>query len=51
MSQGYPVDGSFSRTALNDECGAKTQLANGISGLVLVLVVLFLTGLFTKFPT
>jgi sulfate permease, SulP family len=50
LSQGYPVDGSFSRTALNDECGAKTQLANGISGLVLVLVVLFLTGLFTKLP-
>jgi sulfate permease, SulP family len=50
LIRGYPVDGSFSRTALNDECGAKTQLANGISGLVLVLVVLFLTGLFTKLP-
>jgi high affinity sulfate transporter 1 len=48
--QGYPVDGSFSRSALNDECGARTQLANGISGLVLVLVVLFLTGLFAKLP-
>jgi sulfate permease, SulP family len=50
LTQGYPVDGSFSRTALNHECGAKTQLANGISGLVLVLVVLFVTGLFTKLP-
>lgn len=50
LTHGYPVDGSFSRTALNDACGAKTQLANGFSGLMLALVVIFLTGLFTNLP-
>ena len=50
LTQGYPVAGSFSRSALNDECGAKTQLANGIGGLVLVFVVMFVTGLFTNLP-
>ena len=50
VTQGYPVAGSFSRTALNDECRAKTQLAGGVSGLMLVFVVLFLTDLFTNLP-
>ena len=50
FTQGYPVDGSFSRSALNNECGAKTQLANGISGAMLALVVVFFAGLFSKLP-
>ena len=50
FTQGYPVDGSFSRSALNNECGAKTQLANGISGAMLALVVIFFAGLFSKLP-
>ncbi len=50
FTQGYPVDGSFSRTALNNECGAQTQLANGISGAMLALVVIFFAGLFSKLP-
>jgi sulfate permease, SulP family len=50
LTQGYPVDGSFSRSALNNECGAKTQLANGISGAMIALVVIFLAGLFSKLP-
>ncbi len=50
FTQGYPVDGSFSRSALNNECEAKTQLANGISGAVLALVVIFFAGLFSKLP-
>jgi sulfate permease, SulP family len=50
FTQSYPVAGSFSRSALNDETGAKTQLAGGFSALLVVLVVLFLTGLFSKLP-
>ncbi|MFH1117431.1 MAG: sulfate permease [Pseudomonadota bacterium] len=50
FTQSYPVAGSFSRTALNDAAGAKTQLANGICGVFIALVVMFLTGLFTYLP-
>jgi sulfate permease, SulP family len=50
LTQGYPVAGSFSRTALNDENGAQTQLASGIAAVLLALVVLFLAGLFTNLP-
>lgn len=50
ISQAYPVAGSFSRTAINDEAGAKTQLANGMGGAIIGLVILFLTGLFTSLP-
>ena len=50
ITQSYPVAGSFSMSALNDEMGAKTQLAGGFSALLIALVVLFLTGLFSKLP-
>lgn len=50
LTQSYPVAGSFSRSALNDEAGAKTQLAGGFSALLVILVVLFLTGIFAKLP-
>ena len=50
LTQGYPVAGSFSRSALNDANRAKTQLASGISGLVIALVVLYLTDLFHNLP-
>jgi high affinity sulfate transporter 1 len=50
FTQSYPVAGSFSRSALNDESGAKTQLAGGFSALLVILVVLFLTGIFSKLP-
>ncbi len=50
LTQAYPVAGSFSRSALNDASGAKTQLASGVGGFAILLVVLFLTGLFTQLP-
>jgi high affinity sulfate transporter 1 len=50
LTQSYPLAGSFSRSALNDKAGAKTQLAGGISALLLLLVVLFLTGVFSRLP-
>ena len=48
--QGLPIGGSLSRTALNDETGAKTPLAGGICALVIIFVLLFFTGLFYNLP-
>ncbi|RMF27621.1 MAG: solute carrier 26 family protein [Bacteroidetes bacterium] len=48
--QSYPVTGGFSRTAVNDQAGAKTGLASIISALLIVLTLLFLTPLFHYLP-
>jgi SulP family sulfate permease len=48
--QSYPVSGSFSRTAINYAAGAKTGIASGISSLIVILALLFLTPLFTYIP-
>ncbi|WP_239643421.1 SulP family inorganic anion transporter [Natronococcus jeotgali] len=47
---GFAVGGSMSRSALNDAVGGKTQLTNAIVALVLVVVLLFLTDVFTNLP-
>jgi SulP family sulfate permease len=48
--QSYPVTGGFSRTAVNDQAGAKTGLAAIISAVLIVLTLLFLTPLFYYLP-
>ena len=48
--QGYPVTGGFSRTAINDQAGAKTGLASIISAALIILTLLFLTPLFYYLP-
>lgn len=48
--KGYPVTGGFSRTAVNDQSGAKTSLASIISVVLIVLTLLFFTGLFYNLP-
>ncbi|MGZ7096603.1 MAG: SulP family inorganic anion transporter, partial [Methanobacterium sp.] len=48
--QGLPIGGTLSRTAVADESGAKTPLAGGISGLVILLVLVLFTGLFYNLP-
>lgn len=48
--QGMPVTGGFSRTAVNDQAGAKTGLASIISAVLIVLTLLFLTPLFHNLP-
>lgn len=50
LFQGLPIGGALSRTAINNDSGAKTQLAGAISGVVILLVLLFLTGIFTNLP-
>jgi len=42
MGLSYPVSGSFSRSAVAFEAGAKTGLGNVVSGLVVLAVLLFL---------
>ena len=48
--QSYPVTGGFSRTAVNDQAGAKTGMASIISAALIVLTLLFLTPLFYYLP-
>ncbi|XP_078429472.1 sulfate transporter 4.1, chloroplastic-like [Wolffia australiana] len=46
----YPTTGSFSRSAVNHESGAKTGLSGLTMGVVMVCALLFLTQLFTDIP-
>src|SRR5512137_2609720 len=46
IAQGFPISGSFSKTAVIERNNAKTQLAGAIAAGVTILVVLFLTGFF-----
>ena len=48
--QGYPVTASFSRSAINHDSGAKTNLASIFSVVLVVLTLLFLTPLFQYLP-
>ena len=48
--QGLPIGGALSRTALNDESGAKTPLAGGVCAMIILVVLLFFTGLFYNLP-
>jgi len=49
-SQGFPVSGSFSRSAVNLGAGAVTGLSSVFSGLLVLLTLLFLTGLLYHMP-
>ncbi len=48
--QGFPVAGGFSRTAVNDQTGAKTGLASIVSASLIIVTLLFLTPLFHALP-
>lgn len=50
VTQGFPVSGSLSRSSLNMMAGAQTGLSSVISGLVVVLTLLFLTPLLKPLP-
>ncbi len=45
-----PASGSFSRSAVNEQAGARTPLANVFTALVIGLTLLFLTPLFHYLP-
>lgn len=50
LSGGLPVAGSFSRTAVNAEAGAKTPLAGVLSAMLMIPILLYLTDLFGELP-
>ncbi|MGI9284312.1 MAG: SulP family inorganic anion transporter, partial [Pseudomonadales bacterium] len=47
---GYPVAGSFSRTAINADAGAKTPLASIVTATIIALTLIALTPLFYYTP-
>ena len=46
----FPVTGGFSRTAVNDQSGAKSGMAAIVSALLVMLTLLFLTSYFYYLP-
>lgn len=50
LFQGFPVDGSFSQSSLNDTAGARTQLAGIVTALSVAVVLVALTGLLVNLP-
>ncbi len=50
LFQGYPVSGSFLRTAVNVDAGAQTGIAAVITTIVTVIVLLFLSPLLEFLP-
>lgn len=48
--QSFATTGGFSRTAVNDQAGAKTGLASIISVVLIIITLLFLTPLFYHLP-
>ena len=48
--QALPTSGSFTRSAVNNESGAKTNMASLVTALLIALTLLFLTPLFYYLP-
>lgn len=48
--RGYPVTGGFSRSAVNDQAGARTPLAGLVTAALLGITLLFFTDLFYYLP-
>ena len=51
FSGGYPISGSFSRTALNFSAGAVSGMSSVFTGLIVALFLMFLTGTLYYLPT
>jgi SulP family sulfate permease len=51
LFQGFPVDGSFSQTALNDSAGARSQLAQIVTAAAVAIVLVALTDLLADLPS
>jgi len=50
FTQAFPVSGSFSRTAVNMNSGAKTGMSSVITALIVLIALLFLTPLLYHLP-
>jgi len=49
--QSYPVTGSFSRSAVNNECGAESGISAIVTATMVGVILLFLTPVFEIMPT
>jgi sulfate permease, SulP family len=50
LSSGMVVNGSLSKTAVNGGAGAKTQVSGLVVAVLVIITLLFLTGLFESLP-
>lgn len=50
MFSSYPVTGSFSRSAVNNESGAKSGISAVVTATLVMLVLLFMTSIFEYIP-
>jgi len=50
IAQGFPVGGSFSRSAINEEAGSKSPLSSLFSAVIVIIVILFFTEFFSNLP-
>jgi SulP family sulfate permease len=50
VTGGYPISGSFSRTALNFSAGAKTGLSSVFTGLIVAVFLMFMAGMLYYLP-
>jgi len=50
MFHSYPITGSFSRSAVNNDAGAKSGISGLITSLLVAFALLFLTPVFEKLP-
>jgi high affinity sulfate transporter 1 len=50
LFQGFPVSTSGSRTAVAERSGAKTQLTGVIGAVVIIVMIVFVPGLFRNLP-
>ncbi len=49
--QAFPINGSFSRTAVNHQVGGKTQMTSFVTAICVIITLLFFTSLFYYLPT
>ncbi|BBL61464.1 DNA repair protein HhH-GPD [Methanobrevibacter arboriphilus] len=50
IAQGFPVGGSFSRSAINEESGSQSPFSSLVSALIVIIVILFFTEFFSHLP-
>uniref|UniRef100_A0A2C9M0J1 SLC26A/SulP transporter domain-containing protein n=1 Tax=Biomphalaria glabrata TaxID=6526 RepID=A0A2C9M0J1_BIOGL len=48
--QGYPITGTFARTAINSQCGVKTTLGCTFTGVIVIIGLAFMTPIFYYIP-
>ncbi|RXI96531.1 sulfate permease [Anaerobacillus alkaliphilus] len=49
--QAFPINGSFSRTAINHQSGGRTQVTSFVTAICVIITLLFFTSLFYYLPT